>query len=76
MPASGMFHLQEEQQIGNYPFFDFFLNLQIKRARIFVKTDGLNTMFSSFLGKENFMVYRYPTNDFRVKFGVSWAFYD
>ena len=76
MPASGMFYLQEEQKIGNYPFFDFFLNFQIKRARIFVRTDGLNTMFKSVIGKGNFMVYRYPTNDFRVKFGVSWAFYD
>jgi len=76
MPASGMFYLQEEQKIGAYPFFDFFLNFQIKRARFFVKTDGLNTIFSSMLGKENFMVYRYPANDFRMKFGVSWAFYD
>ena len=76
MPATGMFYLQEEQKIGDYPFFDFFMNFQINRARIFVKTDGLNTMFSSMLGKENFMVYRYPTNDFRIKFGVSWAFYD
>ena len=76
MPATGMFYLQEEQKIGNYPFFDFFLNFQIKRARVFVKTDGLNTVFKKYLGKENFMVYRYPTNDFRMKFGVSWAFYD
>ena len=78
MPATGMFYLQEERQIGNYPFFDFFLNLQIKRARIFVRTDGLNTLsfFRNYVGKENYMVYRYPTNDFRVKFGVSWAFYD
>ncbi len=76
MPSTGMFYLQEDQKIGNYPFFDFFLNLQIKRARIFVRTDGLNTVFSNVLGKENFMVYRYPTNDFRMKFGISWAFYD
>ena len=76
MPATSMFHLQEEQKIGNYPFFDFFLNFQINRARIFFKTDGLNTLLSNYLGKENFMVYRYPTNDFRMKFGVSWAFYD
>ncbi|MDR1171307.1 MAG: putative porin [Bacteroidales bacterium] len=76
MPSTGMFYLQEDQKIGNYPFFDLFLNFQIKRARIFVRTDGLNTMFSSVLGKENFMVYRYPANDFRMKFGVSWAFYD
>jgi len=76
MPATGMFYLQEEQKIGNYPFFDFFLNLQINHARIFVKTDGLNTFFKNYLGKENFMAYRYPTNDLRVKFGISWAFYD
>ena len=78
MPATGMFYLQEEQKIGNYPFFDFFLNLQIKRARIFVRTDGLNTLslFRDYIGKTNYMVYRYPTNDFRVKFGISWAFYD
>ena len=76
MPVTGMFYLQEEQKIGNYPFFDFFLNFQINRARVFVKTDGLNTVFRKYLGKENFMAYRYPTNDFRMKFGVSWAFYD
>jgi len=78
MPATGMFYLQEERQIGNYPFFDFFLNLQIKRGRIFIRTDGLNTMnfFRNSIGKENYMVYRYPTNDLRLKVGFSWAFYD
>jgi len=76
MPSTGMFHLQEDRKIGNYPFFDFFLNFQIKRGRIFIKTDGISTLFSEYLGKENFMVYRYPTNDFRLKFGFSWLFYD
>ena len=75
-PATGMFYLQNEQKTGNYPFFDFFVNFQINRARIFIKTDGLNTVFSDYIGKGNFMAYRYPTNDFRMKFGVSWAFYD
>ena len=76
MPATGMFHLQNEQKTGNYPFFDFFLNMQIKRARIFIRSDGLNTVFRNTLGKGNYMAYRYPTNDFRMKIGVSWAFYD
>ncbi len=76
MPSSGMFYVQKEQEIGNYPFFDVFLNLQLRRARIFVKTEGLNTLLNSSLGKEYFMVYRYPLNEMRVKFGVSWAFYD
>ena len=74
-PSSGMFYVQDEHRIGNYPFFDLFLNFQINRARIFVKTEGLNTMLTS-LGKEYYMVYRYPLNEFRMKFGVSWAFYD
>ena len=78
MPATGMFHLQDEQQIGNYPFFDFFLNFQLNRARIFVKTDGINTLLSNYIGigRQNYMAYRYPTNNFRMKFGISWAFYD
>ncbi|MDR1865691.1 MAG: putative porin [Bacteroidales bacterium] len=75
MPSSGMFYLQEEQKTGGYPFFDAFVNFQIKRARIFVKTEGLNTLVKP-LGKEYFMVYRYPLPEFRIKFGVSWAFYD
>ncbi len=76
MPSSGMFYVQEEKKIGNYPFFDAFLNFQIKRARIFVKTEGLNTLLNNSMGKDYFMVYRYPMGEFRVKFGVSWAFYD
>ncbi|MDR2038175.1 MAG: putative porin [Bacteroidales bacterium] len=75
MPSSGMFYLQEEQKIGNYPFFDVFLNFQIKKARLFVKTEGLSAMLEP-LGRDYFMVYRYPLNTLRVKFGVSWAFYD
>jgi len=76
MPSTGMFYLQEDRKVGNYPFFDFFLNFQIKRGRVFIRTDGINTLFSQHIGKENFMVYRYPTNDFRMKFGFSWLFYD
>jgi len=76
MPVTGMFYLQNEQKIGNYPFFDFFLNFQLDRGRIFVRTDGLNTVFKNALGKQNYLAYRYPTNDFRVKFGVSWTFYN
>ena len=76
MPATGMFHLQDEQLIGNYPFFDFFLNFQLNRARVSLKTDGLNAVLYNAIGRNNFMAYRYPTNEFRMKLGVSWAFYN
>ncbi|MDR2848532.1 MAG: putative porin, partial [Bacteroidales bacterium] len=79
MPSSGMFYLQNERLVGVYPFVDVFLNFQIKKARFFIKTDGLYSLMSGedkILGKEYFMVYRYPLNVFRIKFGVSWAFYN
>jgi hypothetical protein len=79
MPSSGMFYLQKDKEVGSYPFVDVFLNFQIKKARFFVKTEGLYSLFSGegkILNKDYFMVYRYPLNTFRVKFGVSWAFYD
>ena len=76
MPVTGMFYLQDEQKIGNYPFFDFFVNFQINRARIFIMTDGINTLFGNSLGKRNYMAYRYPTNDYRGKIGISWLFYE
>jgi hypothetical protein len=76
MPSSGMFYLQDEQKIGGYPFTDVFLNFQIKRARIFVKAENISALLTQPLGKEYFMIYRYPLPEFRVKFGISWAFYD
>jgi hypothetical protein len=76
MPSSGMFYLQDEQKIGGYPFTDVFLNFQLKRARIFVKAENISALLTQPLGKEYFMAYRYPLPEFRVKFGISWAFYD
>jgi outer membrane cobalamin receptor len=73
MPATSQFYIQNEKQIGNYPYIDLFLNAKIKRANIFVKlqhaTEGL-------LGKTYYSIPNYPLQGRAIKFGVCWKFYD
>ncbi len=73
MPATGQFHTQNIRKVGNYPFFDLFLNFQLKRARIFVKLDHAN---QGFTGEDYFHTTGYPANPRNLKFGVSWNFYN
>jgi hypothetical protein len=73
MPATGQFHTQNIRKIGNYPFFDAFVNFHLKRARIFVKGDHVN---AGLMGYDYFYSVGYPANPISVKFGVSWNFYN
>ncbi|MCW3788858.1 putative porin [Plebeiibacterium sediminum] len=73
MPATGQFYNQDVIKVGNYPFMDAFVNLHLKRARVFVKLDHIN---QSFMDKNYFLTLGYPHAPMRVKWGVSWNFYD
>lgn len=73
MPATGQFHTQNERKVGNYPFVDAFLNMQLKRARIFIKMDHINEGFPD---NNYFHTINYPANPRGLRFGVSWNFYD
>ncbi len=73
MPATGQFYNQNIIKVGNYPFMDAFVNLHLKRARIFIKLDHIN---QSFMDKNYFLTLGYPHAPMRVKWGVSWNFYD
>lgn len=73
MPATGQFHLQNERKIGDYPFIDLFLNMQIERTRFFIKMDHV-TM--GYMGNNYFHAINYPANPRGLKFGLSWNFYD
>ncbi|MCK4663887.1 MAG: putative porin [Bacteroidales bacterium] len=73
MPATGQFYVQNEKLIGDYPFVDVFINLKIKRARLFFKMEHIN---EGILEKEYFTSLHYPVNERAFKFGVSWGFYD
>ncbi len=73
MPATGQFYLQNQIKVGNYPFLDAFVNLQLKRARIFLKFDHVN---QSLMERNYFLTMGYPYSPMRFKWGVSWNFYD
>lgn len=73
MPATGMFYLQNQKQIGNYPYLDFFLSMKIKTARIFFKYEHFN---SAFMGNTYYSTLHYPMPDNAFKFGISWKFFD
>jgi len=72
-PATSQFYLQNEKKIGNYPFLDFFLNIKVKQARIFFKTDHLN---AGLMGNTYYMVPHYPIAGRALKLGVSWIFFN
>ncbi|MBP8791151.1 MAG: putative porin [Breznakibacter sp.] len=72
-PAIGQFISQDYRKVGNYPFADVFLNLQLKRARIYVKYDHINKGWPD---NNYFYTVGYPANPRSLKFGVSWNFYD
>lgn len=73
MPALRMFYLQDEKKIGNYLYADVFVNLMVKRFRIFAKYEHVNGLWSK---HRYYMVPHYPSAEPAFKFGLSWSFYD
>ena len=73
MPSLNSFHRQHEKQLGNYPFVDVFLNMQLKRFKFFLKVEHVN---AGWIDQNYFSVLHYPRNGRDLKFGLSWTFYD
>ncbi|MBR1576710.1 MAG: putative porin [Bacteroidales bacterium] len=72
-PALGVFHNQEENLYGNYPVADLFVNMQWKRACIFVKLE--NAGMDLFEHNDYFSADGYIRTTRAVKFGIYWPFY-
>ncbi|HBE40720.1 MAG TPA: hypothetical protein DDW27_05870 [Bacteroidales bacterium] len=73
MPSTGRFFRQEKFKTGNYPFINVFLNLKLKRTRIFVMYDHVT---SGLLGYDYFMIPSYPMNYRMLRYGIAWTFYN
>jgi hypothetical protein len=73
MPASGMYYLQNEKKIGNYPFVDLFFNFKINRAKVFLKMEHVA---AGFIGNQFYTTPHYPGNDRQFRVGISWKFFD
>lgn len=73
MPATGVFHLQDDKEIGNAPVLDAFVNLRIKTFRLFLKFENV----SEGLFEYNYYASpRYPLADSNFKIGIVWSFFD
>lgn len=73
MPATGRYFSQWETKTGNYPFVNLFLNLKVKRTRVFIMYDHINSGFS---GYDYFLIPSYPMNVRMLRYGLAWTFYD
>jgi hypothetical protein len=73
VPATGRFCRQDQVLTGAYPYINVFINLKIKRTRIFVMLDHAN---SKLTGYNYFMVPSNPMNIRMFKWGLAWTFYD
>jgi len=73
MPATGRFFRQDKVTTGNYPFMNAFVNLKVKRTRIFIMFDHVN---EGFMGYDYEMIPFYPMNTRMFRYGIAWTFYD
>jgi hypothetical protein len=73
MPATGRFYRQDIVTAGDYPYINVFLNLKIKRTRIFVMFDHVN---AKLMGYNYEMIPSYPMNIRMLRYGLAWTFYD
>lgn len=71
-PALNRFQLQNEEKVGNNPYIDVFVNLQWKRASIFLK---FVNVAQGWPGGDTFSAYRYIRPYRTFKFGIHWPFY-
>ncbi len=72
-PTLGIFYRQSQEQVGGYLWADFFLNLQIKRATIYVKAGHFNALLEQ---NAYCIIPGYPARQFGLFYGVTWKFFD
>ncbi|MEL0652987.1 putative porin [Algibacter sp. TI.3.09] len=71
-PVLAEFYVQNEQEIGEFPRLDFFLNAKIRQTRIYLKAEHFNAAIT---GYDYYSAPNYPYRDFSIRFGVVWNFF-
>jgi hypothetical protein len=68
MPPTSIFYSQQNQKVGNYPLADVFLNINLKRARVFVKYENV-TSYTAI--PKSYYIPHYPYSPSILKYGIS-----
>ena len=73
-PVTGTFYNQTEQDYGETPYFDAFMNMQWKQACIFLKMENVGEGWPT-KKHDYFSAHRYIHPPRIFKFGITWPFY-
>ncbi len=73
MPATRTFYLQNDVQIGNFPFIDLALSINVKKADIFVSYSNMFLLTGNY---NAFIAPHYPMRDSRIFIGVNWRLFN
>ncbi len=77
MPATGVYYRQDKVTEGDYPYINAFVNIKLKRTRIFIMVDHLNYgLMNQKIRYDYFMVPDYPMNVRMLRYGIAWTFYN
>ena len=73
-PVLGVFHNQSESKYGNCPYIDAFVNIQWKKASIFIKAVNVNMGWPN-KSADYFSAAGYIAPQRAFKFGITWPFW-
>ena len=73
MPATRTFYLQNEVQIGNFPFIDLALAIKVKKAHIYAAYSNMFLLTGNY---NSFIAPHYPMRDSRIFIGVNWRLFN
>ena len=73
-PVLGVFHNQNIREYGNCPYIDAFVNIQWKKASIFIKMVNINMGWPS-KSADYFSAAGYIAPQRAIKFGITWPFW-
>ena len=72
MPATRTFFLQNDVQIGNFPYIDLALAIKVKKAHIFAAYSNMFLL----INHNAFVAPHYPTHSSQVYLGVNWRLFN
>jgi len=73
LPATTVMYLQDQVNIGNFPYFNFFADFKIKDFVFFVRLENITQGLFDY---NYYAAPSYPLPDFAFRFGATWRFFN
>ena len=73
MPATRTFYLQNEVEIGNFPFIDLSVALKVKKAHIFAVYSNMFLLTGNY---DAFIAPHYPMRGSKIFIGINWRLFN